>query len=403
METETLQVCAICGENFKKNELITTADNDLICQRCLDENNYYSCENCGKVYHIDDMHSTNDGYYCERCFEDNYIICDHCGGYERKENSHSDWDNSYCNDCYYDYYFTCDDCGGIYHIDDLNRAGDSNYCNDCINQHNVIKEYGYTPDMNFLNDISENLYYGFELEVSGDEDYAKDYLEHFDDDEQEIFLTYDSSIGCGFEITSQPMTYNYFKKCFEKRFADSLNFLRKRGFTSHNVGGLHIHTSRKAWTNKQLAQLHGIMYGNDNDINTWLQITQRTEYSLEQWASMRNNTASFEALQHGIALKCDRYTAINFTNSTVEFRIFNGNLRIERFLKNLECVKALYDFTRIVAENSPKLFANTSRFLRYVLLNNSKYPNLHEFITSRNIYNNHINNNKSVELENIAA
>ena len=110
---------------------------------------------------------------------------------------------------------------------------------------------------------------------------------------------------------------------------------------------------------------------------------------------------TFTNVLNGNSISYDRYTAVRFTHSTIEFRIFNGNLRIERFLKNIECVKALYDYTKTL-EKRKKPVASTEKFLRFVFSNPRKYKNLYNFIVERGIYQSHRQGAGNSELPQIA-
>ena len=82
----------------------------------------------------------------------------------------------------------------------------------------------------------------------------------------------------------------------------------------------------------------------------------------------------------------DRYTALNRDRrtKTYEFRIFNSNLRIERVMKNLECVFALLDYTKLYKDEAHAV-CDTYGFIRYVLEHEEDYPNLYDYFEERKI------------------
>lgn len=429
-------VCSHCGAKVLADKLLTTTSDDLLCIDCIEEGDYVQCNDC-ELY-TDDYITTSDGdYICTDC-EDNYFYCDECHEWHNEDDSvyveNEDikicshcFDNyfsycndcskairdknlteGYCNDCYSDHYTECEECGETISIDDryYDEDGERDLCYECYqNTRNKVKDYGYTPDLNFLKIPIEKttLYYGLELEVSGEERYSGEFLDYFKEDEKEVFLTHDSSIrDGGFEITTQPMTYAYILNELQPKLTKALKFLASNDFNSHNYGGLHIHTSREAWTRTQLAQLCEIMYGDENDRNTWLLITQRKEEKMEEWASMSSDDYDFDDVMSGDSPACERYTAVNFRSDTIEFRIFNGNLRIERILKNLECVKAMYDYTyTLKRKHTPQ--ATTTKFLEYVMNRAELYPNLVSFIAERDIQQKHLQGITEDDLELIAA
>ena len=371
---------------------------ELICKDCL-EQNYRICDHCGEYHHINDtVHILNtDEDVCGHCAHYHYIQCAHCEElFSSDENFTYTNDGDICERCFSRHYGRCNECGEYIHIDELNydEDDDADYCNDCWEaKNNVIHNYhddAVSYDSKFLPDDEDyNALFGFELEVSGNKNKGKGFLNHLGND---VVLMSDSSIkGGGFEIVSMPMTKNYILKHFIPKLSRGLQYLIDNNFNGHNYGGLHIHVSDSMITNRQLAHLKNILYGTPTDKNTWLAITQRQEKEMDEWAKMDNDRKSFDEIystpnyeKYGIAY--DRYTALHHDDrtDTYEFRIFNSNLRIERFLKNFECVLALLDFTK-EHENKAYKYCNTEKFIDYVLNHGLFYPNLYAFFIERGI------------------
>ena len=81
--------------------------------------------------------------------------------------------------------------------------------------------------------------------------------------------------------------------------------------------------------------------------------------------------------------------------------IFNSNLRIERFLKNYECVLALLDYTKENEQNTLPV-CNTVGFIEYVYSHSDKYENLYNFFVERQIKEHYKNGYDEHEIERVA-
>lgn len=378
--------CVDCGEIIPK-DVATKTNNGYVCEDCLE--NYCYCNNCEKYYHCYDTTYIDGNIYCDNCRDDLFTVCNDCNEWVNLDDALWVEDGEYyiCESCY-ENYVTCDSCGDIIRYEDAYYSNDCYYCETCYDDKLPKVIYNYHSFDNYrllkLPDEEESKIqtYGFELEVSGDRDYAEDFLRFFDD--EEVILMNDGSIvDDGFEIITMPMSERYIYEVFMPKFSKGLKFLRENDFAGHNHGGLHIHVG---YINpKTLAELASILYyGNEIDKNTWHRITQRSSSAMSRWSSLDNHINSYEEIKNEgySTISNTRYTAINYDyrTSTYEFRIFNSNIREERFLKNFECVKALLDY----ASKSRKK-CNTDGFIKYVNKNPLFYPNLHAFFIEKEI------------------
>ena len=386
-------ICEECNEPVILSEA-TETENGYVCSDCLD-NYYYQCYECGDYVHQDNKTYADDEAYCESCRDKYLTQCEDCGNWLRNSDTYDvEYNKRVCRSCYEDYR-ECDDCGRIYHIDDIHwdDHNECYYCDECYDSHSkIIYDYHSFNDFSLrrtADDINNNneIAFGFELEVEGYESYAEDFLEIMGG-ERDLVLMHDGSVE-GFEIVTQPMTKNYFEEVFKNKLDAGLKFLRNEGFKGHNKGGLHIHVSKEAITTGMLAQLHEILYSHNlDDKNTWLRLTQRKESQLDRWSRLDNDNYNFdEIINEGIKrISEDRYTALNWDNrtETYEFRIFNSNIRMERFMKNFECVLALLDYTKIYKDFTEPM-CDTQGFLQFVENNSLFYPNLFAFMEEMDI------------------
>lgn len=389
--------CHDCGEIILKDSAYKTADEYYICDSCLDDD-YRYCDDCGEIFKYDEVTwiENDEKYICDSCLDEGeYYSCECCEKYFSKDGLERTYDNNWvCDDCRCNDYYYCNDCGRATHRDDCHyiEYRDADYCPNCYENHGC-EDYIYSyhdfdcfSKRKTADEPLTNEYFGFELEVSGNRDYAEEFLDQVSD----VVLMNDSSIeNGGFEIVTQPMTRRYFKERFKPMFEKGLKFLDQNGFYGHGMGGMHVHVSADVFSKRQIAQMAEILYGNEDDRNIWFCISQRKEKNMEEWSCMTDRNRSFDEIvnyEYGMPkVADDRHTALNFDSRTFtyEIRIFNSNTRIERVVKNMECVFALVDYTRQEVDNPYK--CNTRGFINFVFDNRLEYPYLYAFLLERRV------------------
>jgi hypothetical protein len=180
----------------------------------------------------------------------------------------------------------------------------------------------------------------------------------------------------GVEIVSHPFTWLDYRKNIHT-WDDFLLYIRSKGWRADRAGiGLHIHTSKAAWTTYQLYRLLKLIYDN-KDIVCWIAGRSPTEYCRMSKSDERAIAAVCKEKKNRTR---DHYSAINLNTSrgeasnTIEFRMFQGTLEPLLFHKNVEFVKACYEYTREFSK------PNGIQFLKYITNNRRLYPCLTEFI-----------------------
>lgn len=435
--SEHVRVCEECGERFsiEHDDEACKVDGVWVCGDCLNNSdNYFRCEHCEELHHVDDeriVHGRYEGeLWCSDCASDDAFYCDQCEEWY-SNNYYTEYETtdgeSICGECLNNgEWVLCYECERA--TQDWEEGDDGEYyCSNCIDDHkddNPIHKYGWNPDNdgngykfydNFVNDINPKLsdfknkkrYIGVELEAEGDESEASAYLEHFKNGEDIIFLTHDSSIeNGGFEITSHPMSFDYmYNSPFTTELKNSFEFLDKKGFKSHNRGGLHVHVSSDDISSTQLGVMACILYNyrNSDNYRKILGITQRKMEKIEHWASVTmpadyTKEEFFNNVVYQNRISYDRYNGLNVTSRTIEFRVFNGNLRFERFLKNIEFVEACLDYSEIIADEIKTLnadgfpldaylnkYADINALINYINETAEKYANLKAFLIEKGI------------------
>lgn len=389
--------CESCNKWIKKRDILQV-DGYLICQHCS-ENEFSECDACGRRYLTVSLTEVNHGeqHVCSNCLR-SFTRCADCGQYVGQANRRTVVQNTYpyeryiCNRCA-ENYFECSCCHRF--TSEIETDEGEQICRDCLhNGTSVIHSYhnGEPFVKRFIEGETENekLFFGLELEVGGDKQYARRFLKKFEP--QTIQLMNDSSVQ-GFEIITMPMTYKFLMRKFIPQLKEGLKYLIEKGFKGHNAGGLHIHVSEEAITKYQAAQLAEILYGNSNDKQTWQKIAQRKPENLH-WCSLNGSKRFYDITDDANEKPCvsnSRHTALNHDGRrthTYEFRIFNSSLRIDRILKNIECVVALLDYTSKYATYE-RPTCHTTDFLKWVVARKIFYPNLNRFLEEKQIVEQH--------------
>lgn len=72
--TDETHTCEDCGRRVDyEDDLYISPNGDRLCHSCFHDN-YFECNDCGEVYHIDYAMHIKDGLVCDNCFHDSYFI-----------------------------------------------------------------------------------------------------------------------------------------------------------------------------------------------------------------------------------------------------------------------------------------------------------------------------------------
>lgn len=370
--------CADCGKYHVKDFMtFIYGKGEYVCDDCLENNGYFYCEDCGRWFDDTDAICTEDTkrYVCEDCARLNYYQCSDCGRWFENI-AMADYNTALCNDCLESgEWGICDDCGSIVRIDNMYSGNDGQFhCANCISEHsnNTIKPYHSVNywDYRFESDeqnTTNDIYYGFEIEVGGDKGYAEEVDSKLNG---HAILMEDGSVE-GFEIVTDPMTKKYYYNSFMPILKDTMEYLKEKGFRGRDAGGIHIHISENACNNWE--GIRTLL--NYNNIDLWIKLTQRKELNLQQYAQLYSYVFNGQNT---------RYQALNYDSrtDTYEFRIFNSNLRVERITKNFEIVLSLIDF---VNNNIVRHYTDIKEYIKFVKDNKKQYQNLYNFMIEKEL------------------
>lgn len=393
MEMEMV-ICPNCGEEFEEDTGYSAPDgSEEYCSRECQHDVWLWCTDCAHPMRADsgDAYCTDYGeVYCEDCYRDHFGICTSCGeevSIDRGDYAISEGGEFFCNECYYESYDRCISCGDEIDRDYAMYTEDNGpYCEDCYPGEGIhgMHSYGYKPSPDYKKTANEKnekpLYFGVELEVEAP-DYDSIDCEHIEYSigDDFFYCKHDGSLGeCGCEVVTHPFSYEWLIDNKEDTFDNLLDYLKAHGCTSYDTTtcGMHVHLSKRAFSTLHLYKFLKMFYDPHNWDNVRL-MSQRKGRKMDEWATCedtdRHATISKAKNKYG----GNRYTAVNLTNlHTVEIRIFRGTLKASSFYKNIEFLKALFDFTRDVSLQH----ATWENFAHYVNVHRETYTNLFNFM-----------------------
>lgn len=249
-----------------------------------------------------------------------------------------------------DDYAICRSCGRLAPKSEILIDGD---CEACVAGIYVDEYHEWDGPMLFKKtdaeqDVKE--YFGIEIETEGDFSNIELVTRY-----QDIWhLEEDGSLGeGGFEMISQPMSWNYIK-LQEPRFKALFKSLANAGQKSHNGSscGLHVHVSREAFKdedaiNRCLLIVHAFRrnmmeFGRRFD-SEWARFT---EIPLMPGESDLNRIGS---TGHNVAVNCG-YHSDDDNTDTIEFRFPKGSLNILTVMATIEFIKNIVELSNSDAD-----------------------------------------------------
>ena len=330
--------CPSCGDWHNRSGYSTVV---------IDEDTSYCSGSC----------ANSDGYeWCACCHE--WSDCDHETVIVSEYGDTETW----CEDCL-DNTRGCCHCG-VRISEDVAAYDDDDdvyYCPSCAQRYLTrgLHSYGYTPELKFRGDAKNSPYLGVELETDGGNDRAS-YVTALDNIEgfgKHFYMTKDSSLNNGVELTSHPCTLSYHANELYEMYEAIRSTALRYDFQSHNGGrcGLHVHMNRDFFGKGVDSQ----------DVGGYkmMRLLQRFEPNFTKFSRRRDNgwccyTTSQtygpdkagepddirRVLDKANDMKYeDRHEqALNFQHDeTFEFRIFRGTLNLSTFFASLGMVNGI--------------------------------------------------------------
>jgi hypothetical protein len=375
---EELISCSECSNEMSRDDSFTANNGEIVCSDCIQV-----CQYCENIYTSnDDWYNVGNEYWCESCWENESFTCNRC---DYCVNSNRDGgtnvgDEYWCEDCVSNNATYCDECDEYY----LDGRG----CENCGGGDGKVHQYSYKPNPIFHGGNDNNLYMGFELEMSyGDE--SDNYRSAIPDvlplEQADVcYLKSDSSIeGWGYELVTHPHTLGAYERA--NNLWNYIESCRTKGARSWDTTscGLHVHVSRTAF--KSGAHTHrflSLIYRNPREM---MKLAGRKNsryarfddvYKPDEWGIPQFNLRD-KVHAGGFT---ERMSAVNTNNDyTLELRFFRGNMKREGIMSALELSHASVEYTRNMSVSDVKLgMLRWEWFADWVATNNGLYPNLYQ-------------------------
>lgn len=379
--------CHNCQEWMPYDDGCIDPEDGTLCESCHEEL-CVECEGSGVLIWLDDAVEIHGSHYSSEYAHDHYFSCADCGDWEDRDCGSLNADEeSVCDSCG-EHYFHCDGCSETYHEDHYGSDGHCQACEDHDDgdddddrpyrghhtHGSIIKGYSdkSASSKPIMGSDKRGDYMGVELEVVATMGDRCDVAHAVSDKLGHDYATLkeDGSLdNGGFEIVSCRATLAVHADRFTRLLADGQT---PRGLRSwdRSCCGMHVHLSRKPITALTLGKM--LVFAND----------PAHEALVTDIAGRKSRFAKFSPKRFTdgkMSSSYDRYSIINVTTHTAEFRCFKGTLKLESFLKNLEFARSVLMFCR-----SAGLQQLTQHdYLQFLLTNRRDYPNLVSFLRAK--------------------
>ena len=181
-------------------------------------------------------------------------------------------------------------------------------------------------------------------------------------------LARDGSLNqTGVEIITNPYTLDYHRTTFGwDKILGAVASIGKSGKGTDRCG-MHVHMNRAAISALTLGKM--LVFVNHPD-NTGL---------IERIAQRRSDYARrvVKRITEGKATSGQKYESLHITEKTIECRLFRGNLRPERVLKNLEFCHSLVTYCSVAGIKECQGFAG---YIAWLAANRGSYKHLVKFL-----------------------
>lgn len=320
--------------------------------------NRYDAGWCDRVYTYW-VESENE-YITDERYDNHYCTCAHCSAVTHTDNSiYSEvTDSQYCcSEC-------CSEDGG-YDSDDEDEDEDESVIHGYSTRIDRIKYWRAEPGVR---------YFGLELEQefpgNTPREEAAWALDHIVGLDSMAIWKSDGSLSNGAELVTLPMPLQYWQGDNPVKALCSSSSWRSVA-RSHNTTtcGLHVHVSRNTIPEPVIAKIVYLM--NEPCMREIVTLVARRSathsYATAQkkrWHSDENRRDSYGYDANGAPcinppwkrarsakdickkqhMQCGRYTPVNLTEQTIEFRIFKGTLKWETVLASIEFCEAVISY-----------------------------------------------------------
>ena len=237
--------CPVCNKRHLKTngeQIVVNGEVQYYCRNCYRNTELIRCPECGELHTADQMKMIEGKVMCIRCYNAKYVKEDITHTIIRRENSvilhqYSGDSKVISVDDLKEKYpaaVRCDFTGEYFlSSNDLVTVNGKKYSRkairDAVGGYHSFNRAGYGLMLSAPYEQTD-LYFGAEIECQGDTANALFVQQNFGD---MVHCERDGSIGEGFEIIFQPMTFKYLKANYS-RISTMLTTLAEKGMKSHD-------------------------------------------------------------------------------------------------------------------------------------------------------------------------
>lgn len=224
------------------------------------------------------------------------------------------------------------------------------------------------------------LVFGVELEMEGDGASASAVIDALGGDikgDRFILKTDGSLDDSGVELVSVPMSLDAHRKYWGDILTARLHAVAHSGEGTSSCG-MHVHINRGALSPLTLGKM--LVMANSESPNMVRIMETVSQRRMCSWAKR-----SAKKFTDGKSAESDdRYEVINISgrHPTAEVRMFRGNLRAERVIKNVEFCHALVTYCK---DTSLRYVEDAPRFATWLVKNRHHYPMLVKFLADKGV------------------
>lgn len=376
--------CVECNKlGVRDQRTLCTDGGKFMCNACAVR--FYRCNNCNQFFVKKDVPFKKDGkgrHICFTCHSNKQ--CSKCGKF-KPEDSMSKKNPTLCRHCY-DNTNPCSKCG-VHSLEVVPNGRTGDYlCRLCACEKGVehahIWNYSYKP-FPVIHGDGDELIVGIENEMSCKKGsktpkILAQILPHYPDNL--LFAKSDSSVYNGFEIVTNPMTFNYFKQVdWSHLFPKGILSAKEVEALDHTDGsghvqkytGMHIHLSKGHFTTFHLYKFINFLYNNHSFIE---KVAERKSnkycHNFPNYQEVKKSSKKKQTSSRSFI-----YMPAN--TRTVELRFFAGCHTVEMMNKNVEFVQALHEFSMIASKEASLKVKN---FTNYVKDNADRFPCFAKFL-----------------------
>lgn len=286
---------------------------------------------------------------CESCDSRHTRSCDWCGdNYVSSRASHHPYRQTLCPSCSENAY-SCDACGDVISEDDTRSTDNGTYCESCYNSRRrdtseVVSSYGDRISTRpWVKGGQRQI--GIELEmetkdcVSEDAESVVGLLPDADTYGPYAILKEDSSLDDGFELVTRPSLLEHHKKALESFFKERPSTLVS---ADSRRCGLHVHMNAKYLSRLQIGKVRGFINERENQAFLDFICGRRQNSYCGRQEGVKLSQSAKKNYDRYVAVNETSF-------GTIEFRCFKGTLNPATFWARVEFACALVEYCGIAS------------------------------------------------------